>query len=117
MSGIEVLSRTQRIIVLPHTSTSIVKEGPPGPRGIQGPVGPIGPSRGPVGPAGADGPPGPQGIQGPVGSIGPTGAAGGGGNVYIQAAAPSSPPTKYMWIQTGLGASGKDLTFWIEDGL
>lgn len=36
MAGIEVLSRTQRIIVLPNTSVSIVKEGPEGPRGPQG---------------------------------------------------------------------------------
>lgn len=43
MSGIEVLSRTQRIIVLPNTSVSIVKEGPPGPPGDQGLTGPIGP--------------------------------------------------------------------------
>lgn len=44
MSGIEVLSRTQRIIVLPNTSVSIVKEGPPGPPGLQGLIGPIGPA-------------------------------------------------------------------------
>ncbi len=48
MSGIEVLSRTQRIIVLPNTSVSIVKEGPPGPRGPEG-------LRGPQGLAGDDG--------------------------------------------------------------
>lgn len=48
MSGIEVLSRTQRIIVLPNTSVSIVKEGPTGPRGDVGP-------RGPQGLAGLDG--------------------------------------------------------------
>lgn len=43
MTGIEVLSKTQRVIVLPHTSVSIVKEGPTGPSGPQGPIGPPGP--------------------------------------------------------------------------
>lgn len=43
MSGIEVLSRTQRIIVLPHTSVSIVKMGPAGPVGPKGELGPTGP--------------------------------------------------------------------------
>ncbi len=38
-------------------------------------------------------------------------------NLFVQAAAPSFPPTKYMWAQTGLGDDGTDLTFWIEDGL
>ncbi len=31
MSGIEVLSRTQRIIVLPNPSVSVINAGPPGP--------------------------------------------------------------------------------------
>lgn len=39
---IEVLSKTQRIIVLPSTSVSIVKAGPVGPRGPVGPAGPPG---------------------------------------------------------------------------
>lgn len=49
MPGIEVLSRTQRIIVLPNTSVSFVKQGPTGPQGpqgipgIQGLTGPTGP--------------------------------------------------------------------------
>ncbi len=42
MPTLEVLSRTQRIVVLPNTSVSIVKVGPPGPPGPQGPVGPPG---------------------------------------------------------------------------
>lgn len=43
MPGIEVLSRTQRIIVLPNTSVSIVKQGPSGPPGPEGALGPPGP--------------------------------------------------------------------------
>src|SRR5579864_2915068 len=36
-------------------------------------------------------------------------------SLYIQNANPggSSP---HLWIQTGLGTSGTDLTFWVEDG-
>jgi hypothetical protein len=31
---------------------------------------------------------------------------------------PTQPavPGPYLWVQTGLGASGTDFTFWIEDG-
>jgi hypothetical protein len=75
MSGIEVLSRTQRIIVLPNTSVSIVKEGPQGPQGIIGPKGLVGP-QGIVGPKGLTGP---QGLVGPIGdtgAIGPIGLTG-----------------------------------------
>jgi hypothetical protein len=38
-----------------------------------------------------------------------------GSSLYIQDSNPgiSSP---HLWIQTGLGASGSDMTFWIEDG-
>lgn len=36
-------------------------------------------------------------------------------NVFVQAAAPSSPPSTYMWVQTGLG-DGSGMTFWVEDG-
>lgn len=59
MSGIEVLSRTQRVIILPNTSTSIVRAGPkgdPGPPGIG--------VEGPAGPPGDPGPPGPPGEPG-----------------------------------------------------
>lgn len=38
-------------------------------------------------------------------------------NVYVQSTAPVNPPATYLWVQTGLGASGNDLTFWVEDGL
>ena len=35
--------------------------------------------------------------------------------LFIQGSNPDiSGP--FMWVQTGLGSSGKDLTFWIEDG-
>ena len=37
------------------------------------------------------------------------------GNVFVQNAAPSSPPSAYLWVQTGLG-DGTDFTFWVEDG-
>jgi hypothetical protein len=81
MSGIEVLSRTQRIIVLPNTSVSIVKEGPQGPQGIIGPKGLVGPQgiagpQGPQGIVGSQGIAGPQGIVGPQGIIGPDGPQG-----------------------------------------
>lgn len=44
-------------------------------------------------------------------------ATGGGGtqNLFVQNSTPGSPPSTYLWIQTGLGA-GSDFTFWIEDG-
>lgn len=44
------------------------------------------------------------------------GAGGGATNVFVQNATPSTPPATYLWVQTGLGASGTDMTFWIEDG-
>lgn len=64
MPGIEVLSRTQRIIVLPNTSTSLVKQGPTGPRGADGLIG----QRGVDGPAGPIGPQGSTGVAGPQGT-------------------------------------------------
>lgn len=54
----------------------------------------------------ASGPQGPRGIQGAAGIQ----------NLFIQNAAPSSPPAAYVWFQTGLGA-GTDLSVWFEDGL
>lgn len=36
--------------------------------------------------------------------------------LFISNTAPSNPPSKYMWIQTGLGVGGQDYTIWIEDG-
>lgn len=56
MSVIDVVSKTQRIVVLPNTSTSIVKEGPMGPPGPEGPPGPPGGEPGPEGPPGPPGP-------------------------------------------------------------
>lgn len=55
------------------------------------------------------------GIQGPAGAQGAAGAAG-PQNLYIQNAAPSSPPATYAWFQTGLGAGGTSMTLWVEDG-
>lgn len=34
-------------------------------------------------------------------------------NLYIQNGTPTNTPAQYLWIQTGLGTSGTDLTFWI----
>ena len=45
------------------------------------------------------------------------GVTNGSDNVFIQNAPPGSPPATYLWIQTGLGGSGTDMTFWVEDGL
>lgn len=43
MSGIEVVSRTQRLVVNPAEATvSVINAGPPGPTGPTGPPGPPG---------------------------------------------------------------------------
>ena len=39
------------------------------------------------------------------------------GNTFIGPTAPVSHPAEYMWLQTGLGADGKGMTLWVEDGL
>lgn len=36
--------------------------------------------------------------------------------IFIQPTAPVTALTTYLWVQTGLGTSGEDCTFWIEDG-
>lgn len=36
--------------------------------------------------------------------------------LFVGDDAPSSPPTQYVWIQTGLGVGGDEMTFWVEDG-
>lgn len=36
-------------------------------------------------------------------------------DIYVQAAQPTGA-APYLWVQTGLGPSGEDFTFWIEDG-
>jgi hypothetical protein len=35
---------------------------------------------------------------------------------YVQPTAPTPPAgqTEYLWVQTGLGVSGNDFTFWIN---
>lgn len=35
---------------------------------------------------------------------------------YVQPTAPTPPAgqTNYLWVQTGLGASGQDFTFWVN---
>lgn len=71
MPGIEVLSRTQRIIVRSDKSVSVVRAGPVGPRGFSGQQGLTG----------ATGPQGPTGLTGPQGVIGPTGLTGATGPV------------------------------------
>mgnify|MGYP003506435482 CR=1 FL=1 len=42
-------------------------------------------------------------------------SVGGTQNVWVQPTPPVIPTTG-LWIQTGLGVSGTDITFWIEDG-
>lgn len=36
--------------------------------------------------------------------------------IFVQPTAPTPTGSPYLWIQTGLGPSGTDFTFWIEDG-
>jgi len=36
-------------------------------------------------------------------------------SLFIQNSTPDSSGP-FMWIQTGLGSSGADMTFWVEDG-
>lgn len=35
---------------------------------------------------------------------------------YVQPTAPTPPvgQTQYLWIQTGMGTSGQDFTFWVN---
>lgn len=63
--------------------------------------------------AGTKGDKGDQGIQGIQGPPGPPGS--GGGNVAVQATNPALAAPG-LWIQTGLGPGGTDMTFWVEDG-
>ena len=48
-------------------------------------------------------------------------AASGTQNVFVQPTQPSAGQLGTghpgLWIQTGLGASGSDMTFWVEDGV
>jgi hypothetical protein len=43
--------------------------------------------------------------------------AGGDPNMFVQNTAPVGASSTYLWVQTGQGSSGKDFTFWIEDGI
>ena len=36
--------------------------------------------------------------------------------LYIRDSNPPGSSNPYLWIQTGLGSSGTDMTFWVEDG-
>lgn len=53
-----------------------------------------------------------QGMNVPVSVLEVSGAA---ENLFVQNAAPTNAPSKFLWIQTGLG-SGSDFTVWFEDG-
>lgn len=79
MTSLQVLQRTQRIVVSSPTSIAVVNAGPPGPPGArpedQGPVGP-------PGPAGADGAPGADGADGVNGSPEPFPFKSGGSYYY-----------------------------------
>jgi hypothetical protein len=35
---------------------------------------------------------------------------------FVQPTAPTPAPPHYLWVQTGLGATGTDFTIWVEDG-
>ena len=67
---------------------------------------------------GEQGPQGPPGPQGPIGPEGPKGDQGPSGylSVYVSPEPPELPPPTYIWIQTELGPTGDDFTFWFEDG-
>jgi hypothetical protein len=110
MSEVNIVSRTQHIIVEPYTrAVSIISAGAPGPRG----------------PAGANGAPGPTGPPGPVGA---TGASGTditiqGSNTYAYVTSISSPTTGDLWILTDSTAGGDagdglmwDGSAWINTG-
>ncbi|MET0787497.1 MAG: hypothetical protein ABWY25_12425 [Paenisporosarcina sp.] len=71
MSEVNVISRTQKIIVdSPSKSVAIIYSGPVGPQGPPGESG-----EGIPGPEGPEGPAGPTGPQGPEGDPGPAGGA------------------------------------------
>lgn len=78
VNKVAVVSRTQKIVVYPDRSISIVSAGPVGPAG-------------PIGLTGEQGEPGPQGEQGPQGPQGETGPPGpSGGETYIHTQGMSS---------------------------
>lgn len=52
------------------------------------------------------------GARGATGLTGPQGPS----SVYVQDGAPVGPPSKYMWVQTGVGVGGLDFTIWLETG-
>jgi hypothetical protein len=37
-------------------------------------------------------------------------------SLHVGPEAPVDPPPRFVWVQTGLGPSGTDMTFWVEDG-
>ena len=39
------------------------------------------------------------------------------GNTFVGPTPPAVHPTAYLWLQTGLGPDGNDMTLWVEDGL
>lgn len=50
----------------------------------------------------------------PVGPPGPTGT----NRLFVQPTFPTTVPEGevYLLVQTGLGLTGDDMTFWVEDG-
>lgn len=96
--------------------------------GLQGATGPIGAT-------GATGPQGPSGVVSVSSPITNTGTASSAQlgfdqtaqnavndaryvkqtdqQIFVSNTAPANPPAQYLWVQTGLGTSGSDLTFWI----
>lgn len=110
MSMLQVISRTQKIIVEPATrSVSVISAGAVGPRGATG----------------ATGPTGPMGPPGPVGATGPSGTAITirGSDTYANVTAIPDPDTGDLWILTddsGGGNAGDGLMWdggdWINVG-
>lgn len=117
--------------------------GPTGPAGATGPQGATGATgaqgpqgiQGPTGATGATGPTGPSGVvsvSSPITNSGTSTAAVLGldrvaedayndarfvkqanQQIFVSASAPASPPSSYLWVQTGLGSTGNDFTMWI----
>lgn len=93
MTEVNIISRTQKIIVEPYTrAVTIVSAGAPGPRGVSGIDGPEGPA----------GPPGPVGAKGDSG----TSITIKGSNTYAYVTGLSDQNTGDLWILTDTTSGG-----------
>lgn len=110
MSALNIISKTQKIIVEPTTrSVSVISAGTIGPRGETG----------------ATGPQGPQGEPGPIGATGPSGTSITikGSDTYANVIALPDPEVGDLWILTddsGGGNAGDGLMWeggtWLNTG-